>query len=105
MAFTIVASVCCDYVINGSRQTVQFLIISKKYEEIADTINKAVDRGCTVVNGKGWYSKGDVHILIVLARKYESQEVFNLVKHIDPVALVSQSFCQGVFGEGFDKIK
>ena len=105
VAFTIVASVCCDYVINGSRQTVQFLIISKKYEEIADTINKAVDRGCTVVNGKGWYSKGDVHILIVLARKYESQEVFNLVKHIDPVALVSQSFCQGVFGEGFDKIK
>ena len=70
VAFTIVASVCCDYVINGSRQTVQFLIISKKYEEIADTINKAVDRGCTVVNGKGWYSKGDVHILIVLARKY-----------------------------------
>ena len=105
VAFTIVASVCCDYVINGSRQTVQFLIISKKYEEIADTINKAVDRGCTVVNGKGWYSKGDVHILIVLARKYESQEVFNLVKRIDPVALVSQSFCQGVFGEGFDKIK
>ena len=105
VAFTIVASVCCDYVVNGSRQTVQFLIISKKYEEIADTINKAVDRGCTVVNGKGWYSKGDVHILIVLARKYESQEVFNLVKRIDPVALVSQSFCQGVFGEGFDKIK
>ena len=57
------------------------------------------------MNGKGWYSKGDVHILIVLARKYESQEVFNLVKRIDPVALVSQSFCQGVFGEGFDKIK
>ena len=105
VAFTLMASFVCDYVINGSRQTVQFLIISKKYDKIADTINSEVNRGVTLVKGKGWYSKGEVDILIVLVRKYESQEVFNLIKRIDPGALVSQSFCQGVFGEGFDKIK
>ena len=105
VAFTLIASYVCDYIINGVRQTVQFIIISKKYEKIADTINKHVHRGVTLIEGKGWYSKGDVKILIVLARKYESQEVFNYIKHIDPEALVSQSFCQGVFGEGFDTIK
>lgn len=105
VAFTLIASFVCDYVINGTRQTVQFIIISKKYDEIADTINKSVNRGVTLIKGTGWYSKGDVQILIVLARKYESQEVFNLIKRIDPMAMVSQSFCQGVFGEGFDKIK
>ena len=105
VAFTLIASYVCDYIINGARQTVQFIIISKKYEMIADTINKHVHRGVTLIEGKGWYSKGDVKILIVLARKYESQEVFNYIKHIDPEALVSQSFCQGVFGEGFDTIK
>lgn len=105
VAFTLIASYVCDYIINGARQTVQFIIISKKYEKIADTINKHVHRGVTMIEGKGWYSKGDVKILIVLARKYESQEVFNYIKHIDPEALVSQSFCQGVFGEGFDPIK
>ncbi len=105
VAFTLIASYVCDYIINGARQTVQFIIISKKYEQIADTINKHVHRGVTLIEGKGWYSKGDVKILIVLARKYESQEVFNYIKHIDPEALVSQSFCQGVFGEGFDTIK
>lgn len=105
VAFTLIASYVCDYIINGARQTVQFIIISKKYEKIADTINKHVHRGVTMIEGKGWYSKGDVKILIVLARKYESQEVFNYIKHIDPEALVSQSFCQGVFGEGFDTIK
>ena len=105
VAFTLSASYVCDYIINGARQTVQFIIISKKYEKIADTINKHVHRGVTLIEGKGWYSKGDVKILIVLARKYESQEVFNYIKHIDPEALVSQSFCQGVFGEGFDTIK
>ncbi len=105
VAFTLVASFTCDYVINGTRQTVQFLIISKKYTEIADAINQQVNRGVTYVKGKGWYSKNEVDMLVVLTRKYESQDVFNLIKAIDPDALVSQSFCQGVFGEGFDKIK
>lgn len=105
MAFTLVASFVCDYVINGTRQTVQFLIISKEYQKIADTINTSVNRGVTVVDGKGWYSKQDIKMLVVLARKYESQEVFNYIKLIDPNALVSQTFCHGVFGMGFDSFK
>ena len=105
VAFTLIASFVCDYVINGTRQTVQFIIISKKYDVIADTINNSVHRGVTLSKGTGWYSKSDVQILIVLARKYESQEVFNLIKRIDLMAMVSQSFCQGVFGSGFDTIK
>lgn len=105
VAFTLVASYVCDYVVNGTRQTVQFLIISKEYKKIADTINDEVKRGVTLIEGKGWYSKQDVEMLIVMTRKYESQEVFHLIKRVDPTALVSQTFCQGVFGEGFDKIK
>ena len=105
VAFTLIASFVCDYVVNGTRQTVQFIIISKKYDAIADTINNSVHRGVTLIKGTGWYSKSDVQILIVLARKYESQDVFNLIKRIDPMAMVSQSFCQGVFGSGFDTIK
>lgn len=105
VAFTLVASFTCDYVVNGTRQTVQFIIISKEYEKIADTILTKIDRGVTLIEGKGWYSKGDVKILLVLARKYQSQELFHQIKAIDPNALVSQSFCHGVFGRGFDKIK
>lgn len=105
VAFTLIASYVCDYVINGSRQTVQFIIISKEYDKIADTINHKLHRGVTLIEGRGWYSKKEVNLLIVLARKYESQEVLAYIKHIDPYAMVSQSFCHGVFGEGFDKIK
>ena len=105
IVFTITATVTCDYIVNGTRQTVQFLIISKKHKEIADVINHRVHRGVTVVDGKGWYSQNDVKMLIVLTRKYESQDVFNLINEIDPDAPVSQTFCHGVFGEGFDKIK
>lgn len=105
IAFTLIASFVCDYVINGARQTVQFIIISKEYDKIADVINQKLHRGVTAITGKGWYSKQEVDILIVLARKYETQDLFNYIKSIDPDALVSQSFCHGVFGEGFDKIK
>ena len=105
LCFTFVAAYVCDYVINGTRQTVQFLIITKKYDEIADIVNKRMHRGVTVIQGMGWFKKSDVKLLIILTRKYESQEVFNTIKRIDPNAMVSQSFCQGVFGEGFDKIK
>ncbi len=105
VAFTLIASYVCDYIMNGSRQTVQFIIISKQYELIADTINTKVNRGVTVFEGKGWYTKNGLKILLVLARKYESNDIFNLVKAIDPKALVSQTYCHGVFGEGFDSIK
>lgn len=105
VVYTLIASTMLDYVVNGSRQTVQFLIISKRYDVIADAINKDMQRGVTILNGEGWYSKKPVQVVMVLARKYESQYVFNIIKSIDPNAMVSQSFCQGVFGEGFDQIK
>lgn len=105
LAFTVMCSFSCDYIVNGARQTVQFIIISKKYAEIADVINRKVMRGVTVIEGKGWYSKQEVDILIVMARKYETQDIFRYIKKIDPSAIVSQSNCQGVFGEGFDTIK
>lgn len=105
IAFTLAASFVCDYVINGTRQTVQFIIISKEYGKIADMVNTRVHRGVTLIEGKGWYSKQEVDILIVMCRKHESQGLMNLIKSIDPRALVSQTFCHGVFGEGFDKMK
>ena len=105
VAFTLIASYVCDYVVNGTRQTVQFIIISRKYKEIADVINQKVQRGVTLIEGKGWYSQKEVDILIVMARRYETQDIFNYIKKIDPMALVSQSNCQGVFGEGFDTMK
>lgn len=105
VAFTLIASYMCDYVVNGARQTVQFIIISRKYQEIADVINNNVRRGVTVVEGKGWYSKNVVNLLVVMARRHESQDIYNYIKKIDSNALVSQTNCQGIFGEGFDNIK
>lgn len=94
-----------DYVINGARQSIQFLIISENYEKIATRINNELDRGCTILDGRGWYSKQSRPVLLVMAKKLERKEIFDLIHQEDPNAFVSMSNVEGVFGEGFDPIK
>ena len=100
----IVTTVTLDYVVNNRRQSVQFFIISDKYEEISRTI-ASTGRGITVLTGIGWYTKEERKILVVLVRRRESPFVFRVIKEADPKALVSQSKVVGVFGNGFDRIK
>ena len=94
-----------DYVINSARQSVQFIIISEHYEEIAQEVNTRLERGVTVLAGEGFYSKEKRQVLLILAKRYESRSIFQLIKRIDPKAFVSMSNVEGVFGEGFDTIK
>jgi len=100
-----VTTLTIDMVINGVRQSVQFFIFSKNYEEIASRINAEAHRGVTILDGMGWYSKEPVKVLTVIARKNESIPIFRIVKECDPNAFISQSSAIGVYGEGFDVIK
>jgi uncharacterized membrane-anchored protein YitT (DUF2179 family) len=100
-----VTTLTVDMVINGVRQSVQFFIFSKNYEEIASRINAEVHRGVTILDGMGWYSKESVKVITVIARKNESIRIFRIVKECDPNAFISQSSAIGVYGEGFDVIK
>ena len=100
-----ISSFVLDQVVNSARQSVQFFIISSKYEEIGARINKDLHRGVTFIDGVGCYTHNGVKMMFVLAKKRESNIIFRLIKDIDPKAFVSQSAVIGVFGEGFDRIK
>lgn len=100
-----VSSFCIDQVVMAMRRSVQFFIISEKYEEIGHRINQDPHRGVTVLNAQGFYSGHDVKMLFILAKKRESQKIFRIINDIDPHAFVSQSAVIGVYGEGFDKFK
>ena len=100
-----ISSFVLDQVVNSARQSVQFFIISNKYEEIGKRINIDLHRGVTFIDGVGCYTNNNVKMMFVLAKKRESSMIFRLIKDIDPNAFVSQSAVIGVFGEGFDKIK
>lgn len=100
-----IVSFCVDYVVNSLRRSVQFLIISRKWEEIGLAINKIADRGCSTLNGNGFYSKRDIKVIFCIAKKSESAMIFDIVDEIDPDAFVAQSTVIGVYGQGFDRVR
>ncbi|GHT54579.1 membrane protein [Bacteroidia bacterium] len=98
-----VSSYAVDMVINGARQSEQFMIFSEKYDRIATEINK-LHRGCTVLDGIGWYTKKSVKVIVVVVKKREALTIMRIVNDIDPSAFISQSMTRGVYGEGFGEI-
>jgi len=100
-----VSSYCMDLAFTGSKQSVQMFIFSSKPHVIADRIGNEMHRGVTLINGKGWYSKQENDIIMVVARKTECQSVIRIVKHEDPQAFVSVNTVMGVYGKGFEAMK
>ncbi len=100
-----VASMVADMIINTNRQAVQFTIFSPKWKEIATAINNEANRGCTVLDGTGWYSKQNIKVLLVMCRKIESVTIFRIIKSIDNDAFITQANVNGVYGKGFDELK
>ena len=68
-----ICSFVLDQVVNSARQSVQFFIISEKYEEIAKHINVYPHRGATVINASGFYTGKEIKMLFVLAKKRASR--------------------------------
>ena len=105
LIFMVIYSVAADRVINNTRQSVQFQIISKKWQEIADNVIQEAHRGCTILEGTGWYTKDEVKIVMVMCRKHESVNIFRIIKETDREAIITQSNVNGVYGFGFDELK
>ena len=100
-----IVSFVADQMITTNRQAVQFTIFSEKWEEIATAVNNMAHRGCTIIDGTGWYSKRPMKILLVMCRKIESVTIFRIIKSIDNSAFITQANVNGVYGKGFDELK
>ena len=94
-----------DYVLLGNKSSVQILVFSSKYKEIADHILYNLDRGVTALQSVGWYSQKESKVLLIIARKQQMNEVVNEIKNIDKRAFISVSTAMSVFGEGFEEVK
>ncbi|MDQ2179739.1 YitT family protein [Marinifilum sp. D714] len=100
-----VSAYVVDMIIEGSKQSVQIIIFTQKPEVIRKEVIHNLDQGLTVINATGGYSNEDVKILMVLAKKRDSQTILKMIKHVDPDAFISMGSVMGVYGQGFDKIK
>ena len=100
-----VSGYAVDMYLSGSKQSVQAFIFTKKVEQMADAIAFDMKKGVTVIPAKGWFTKEDREVLMVVTRKSDLNILLRYVKNIDPDAFLSVSSVMGVYGQGFDTIK
>lgn len=100
-----VSGYAVDLYLSGTKQSVQAFIFTKKYQEMADAIAFDMKRGVTLVPSKGWFSKEEGYIVMVITRKTDLNLLLRYVKQIDPDAFLSVASVMGVYGNGFDTIK
>ena len=100
-----VSGFAVDFYLSGANQSVQAFIFTKRSKEMADAIAFGMKRGVTMIPAKGWYTKEDRDVLMVVTRKTDLNLLLRYVKSIDPEAFLSISSVMGVYGQGFDTIK
>lgn len=94
-----------DLWLNGNRQSFQIMIYSNLSQIISERISNEVKRGVTCLKGFGWYSKKDIEVVMVIARKDDKQKILRIAKETDGKAFISVAKVMGVFGQNFEEIK
>lgn len=96
-----VCSVSLDGVLYGLDYSTVAMIISDRFEQIAQSIDRQLDRGVTYLDGKGFYSQQDKTVLLCAVRKRQVGQLKELVSTIDPNAFMILQEAHQVLGEGF----
>ncbi len=101
----LVSIIVSDLVIDGYRQTYQFMVFSLKNEEIAQKISSTLHRGATFLKGYGSYNHQEKDVLLIVAHRTDKSVITRIIKEIDPDAFITISKTASVFGKNFDNIK
>jgi len=85
----------------GNLESLSIMIISDHFEAINDYIQEEVDRGSTILNGKGGYTKDDKNVILTVISKSEYPEMMKSINKIDPHAFIVVTDAMEVRGNGF----
>ncbi len=105
LEMVVVFSFMVDTVVGGKKSSYQLFVFSDKYKEIADYIIYKMERGVTVLQAQGWYTKKSKEVLMILICQKELPSLNKVIKDIDPRAFMSISTTNNVYGEGFEEMK
>ena len=105
LEMVVVFSFMVDTVVGGKKSSYQLFVFSDRYKEIADYIIYKMERGVTVLQAQGWYTKKSREVLMILISQKEMPSLNKVIKDIDPRAFMSISATNNVYGEGFEEMK
>lgn len=98
---TLAYTFALDYVIDGTKTAKMVLVVSDKYEEIADAIFADVKRGVTILHGLGWYSHNDKNVILCVVKRDQIYATKTVVNRVDPNAFMILTDAREVLGSGF----
>ncbi|PTX59927.1 uncharacterized membrane-anchored protein YitT (DUF2179 family) [Melghirimyces profundicolus] len=90
-----------DFVVEGLDTAKAATIISNSAVSISDKITREMDRGVTLLKGRGGYTGSDKEVLYVVVGRNELTRMKQLVHSVDPYAFVVVHDVRDVLGEGF----
>lgn len=96
-----IASKVINFILEGFNPRKAIMIISDKYNEIGQRIQTDLDRGITVLDGHGFYSKEKRQVLYVVVSRQQLMPVQRIIHEYDPEAFVIITDVNQVIGEGF----
>ena len=100
-----ISTIVMDGVLYGLDNAKVAYIISDKNKEISDVLVKEMDRGVTILHGKGAYTGVEKDVLMCAFKQREIAAIKAAVKDIDPTAFVIVCNAHEVLGEGFRDYK
>ncbi len=103
LPYTIVALLLCmyvtDFINEGYKEVRAFNIVTTKPTEISNAIMEQLSRSCSCTTAKGMYSKSEKCIVLCLVSKFQTSQLKNIIKEIDPNAFVYATKVSEVIGE------
>lgn len=92
-----------DAVVYGFDYSKVALIVTKKYDEVAERVGKELGRGATFLHGEGSYSHTDTKVVLTAVKMQQIAEMKQIVVDIDPDAFIIVQDAHQVLGDGFTK--
>lgn len=93
-----------DLVQEGQSYAKAAFIISNNSEQIGQSVLNRLERGATMLQGKGVFTGSDREVLFVIVTRSEISILRQLVQEIDPKAFLVISDVHEVLGEGFKRL-
>jgi len=97
----ILIGILVDKFIAGINPVKQVFIITNKEKLVVDFINNDIDRGCTILNGKGGYTQENMTVIYTVLSSKQFITLKQFIKHNNPEAFLTVSESTEALGEGF----
>ena len=101
LIMTITYSLIIDKIMYGTDSRKLLIIVSSVGEKVSERILEDVNRGVTILNGKGGYTGVDKNVLLCACNKTEVFKIKRIVREVDSQSFTMVSSIDAAYGVGF----